>query len=72
MVFLDPHYPNIVLSFTYRGVRLELDQGEEQGITVYTVWASHAHGYAVAVPQVFSRTEAIHRAKRWVDGRLGH
>jgi hypothetical protein len=34
------------------------------------VWASFDQGYAVAVPGVVSRREAIYKAKAWVDQRL--
>lgn len=70
MLFSDPDYPQVVMSFTYRGVRLDLDQSDDQGLTLFSVWATHSHGYAVAVPGVYSRREAIYKAKRWVDQRL--
>ncbi|TVQ06567.1 MAG: hypothetical protein EA368_16725 [Leptolyngbya sp. DLM2.Bin27] len=70
MLFADPDYPHVVLSFTYRGFRLELDQSTENGVPLYAVWASHEHGCAVAVPGVVSRSEAIYQARRWVDQRL--
>jgi hypothetical protein len=70
MLFADPDYPHVVMAFTYRGMRLELDASEEDGVTQYAVWATHSTGYAIAVPGAISRTEAIYRAKRWVDQRL--
>lgn len=70
MLFADPDFPNVVLSFTYRGFCLELDQSIENGIPLYAVWATHDTGCAVAVPGVVSRSEAIYKAKRWVDRRL--
>ena len=70
MLFANPDYPHVVLSFTYRGFYLELDQSTEDGLPLYAVWATHATGCAVAVPGVVSRTEAIYKAKRWVDRRL--
>ncbi len=70
MLFSDPDYPHVVMSFRYRGFQLDLDQSEEQGGTLFSVWATHSHGYAVAVPGVYSRREAIYNAKRWVDQRL--
>ena len=70
MLFADPDYPHVVLSFTYRGFYLELDQSTEDGLPLYAVWATHDRGCAVAVPGVISRTEAIYKAKRWVDQRL--
>ncbi|NMF82341.1 hypothetical protein [Nodosilinea sp. P-1105] len=70
MIFSDPDYPNIVLSFTYRGFRLDLDQSDHDGLPMFSVWANHDWGSAVAVPGVVSRSEAIYKAKRWVDQRL--
>ena len=66
----DPHFPNIVMSFDYRGFTLDLEQGEDDGIPVFSVWANHDFGYAVAVPGVVSRSEAIYKAKQWVNRRL--
>ncbi|QQE64741.1 hypothetical protein GFS31_14220 [Leptolyngbya sp. BL0902] len=70
MLFSDPDYPHVVMSFAYRGFWLEIDQGEDQGLVLFSVWATHDRGCAVAVPGVYSRREAIYKAKRWVDQRL--
>lgn len=67
---LMPNYPKIVLAFNYNGWKLEIDEGELDGMTTYTVWANNAFSSAVAVPYATSRQEAIQRAKRWVDARL--
>ena len=69
-MMIDVDYPTIVLSFTYRNFKLQLDQTDWQGNQVYSVWAHHAEGCAVAVPCAATRTEAVHRAKHWVDQRL--
>lgn len=65
----SPDYPDIVMVFTYRGFRVEIDQSEEQGQTVYAAWAWLAQGCAIAVPCAYSRTEAVYKAKRWCDRR---
>lgn len=70
MLLDPPDYPQTVLSFTYRGFRLDLTLGQEENYPIYSVWANHAYGFAVAVPGVVSRREAICRAKQWVDRRL--
>ena len=67
---LNPNFPHIIWSFTYRGWRLEVDQSEDDGQIVYSVWANYNVGCAVAVPLALSQTEAIKRAKQYVDGRL--
>ncbi len=69
-MFLNPDIPHIVWSFTYREWRLEVDQSEEEGQVLYSVWANHEAGCAVAVPCAFTQTEAIKQAKRYVDARL--
>lgn len=70
MLFADPDFPHVVLSFDYRGFRLELDQSTEDGVPIYAVWATYDTGCAVAVPGVVSRSEAIYKARQWVDRRL--
>ena len=69
-MFADPDYPHVVMSFAYRGFWLEIDQGEDQGLPLFSVWATYDRGCAVAVPGVYSRREAIYKAKRWADQRL--
>jgi hypothetical protein len=66
----DPDYPHIVLSFDYRGWKIEIDQGELNGQTTYAVWVGYDQGCAMAVPFAHSRSEAIRRARRWIDRRL--
>lgn len=70
MIIADPDYPHIVLSFPYRGWRIEIDQGTHQGQTTYTAWANYPEGCAIAVPCAFSRASVIRQAKRWVDQRM--
>lgn len=68
---INPDYPHIVLSFIYRGVRIEIDQGELDGQCIYTVWVDYDTGCAVAVPCARSRMEAVKKAKTWVNKRFG-
>lgn len=70
MVILDPDYPHIVWSFDYRGWRLEVDCAEEDGQVVYSVWANHANGCAIAVPRALTQAAAIRCGKQYVDQRL--
>jgi hypothetical protein len=70
MLPFPPDYPHIVLSFAYRGWKLELDQSELDGQIIYAVWANDASSSAVAVPYAPSRAIAIKQAKQWVDNRL--
>jgi hypothetical protein len=39
-------------------------------LPLFSVWATYDRGCAVAVPGVYSRREAIYKAKRWADQRL--
>jgi hypothetical protein len=68
--YIFPDYLDIVLSFEYRGWRLQLDQSEWNGQTIYSVWADCQLATAVAIPCAYSRSEAIKRAKKWVDARI--
>ncbi|MCG8365888.1 MAG: DUF3787 domain-containing protein [Pseudanabaenales cyanobacterium] len=69
-MIIDPDYPHVVLSFTYRGFKIEIDQGQFEGQRSYAAWANYAKGCAVAVPFARTRTEAVRNAKEWVDRRL--
>lgn len=65
----NPDHPNIVLSFAYHQFDMQIDESEHNGQRIYAVWANHADGCAVAVPCALTRSEAIQRAKRWVEKR---
>lgn len=69
LIVFEPNYPHIVLSFPYKGWRLQVDEQEEEGQLLYSVWAHHQWGCDVAVPLAFSRIEAIRKAKQWIDHR---
>lgn len=64
-----PDYPHIVLSFIYRGWKLEIDQNELEGEVMYAVWANDARSSVVAVPYAPTRAIAVKRAKQWADRR---
>ncbi len=70
MLMSQPDYPKIVLSFEYRGWKIELDRSEEDGQVIYAAWANDAKSSVVAVPYAASQKLAIQRAKQWVDCRL--
>lgn len=59
-----------MLSFEYRGWKIEIDRSEEDGQVAYAAWANDAKSSVVAVPYAASQKLAIQRAKRWVDNRL--
>jgi hypothetical protein len=66
----NPHYPKIILSFPYRGFKIEIDRMELEGQIIYAAWANYDRGCAVAVPSAVSPLEAIQKAKKWIDRRL--
>lgn len=67
---IEPDYPHIVLAFDYKGWKVEIDQGEMDGLATYAAWANYPLGCVVAVPYASSRQEAVKRAKRWIDKRI--
>ncbi|MEB3213288.1 MAG: hypothetical protein VKL39_18205 [Leptolyngbyaceae bacterium] len=71
-MILNPDFPHIIWSFTYRGWQLEVDQSEDNGQVMYAVWANHEKGCAVAVPFASTQADAIKKAKQYVDARINH
>ncbi len=67
---IDPDYPNIILAFVYRDFEIKISRDEWQGEHIYTAWADHRLGSAVAVPYAITTKLAIRKAKRWVDRRI--
>ena len=67
---IEPHYPHIILSFTYRGCIIEIDRDEFNGQLIYAAWVNYDRGFAVAVPSAITQKDAIKRAKQWIDKRL--
>lgn len=69
---IDPHYPQIILAFTYRGFKVEIDRDESDEHSTYAAWANYEQGCAVAVPSAVTPTEAIRKAKQWIDKKCQH
>ena len=67
---IEPHYPHIILSFTYRGCQIEIDRDELEGSFMYYAWVNHSRGCAVAVTNAINPKDAIKKAKKWIDKRL--
>lgn len=67
---IEPHYPQIILSFTYRDCKIEIDRDELDGHGIYSAWVNHKQGCAVAVPRATTSMDAIKRAKQWIDINL--
>ncbi len=66
---MKPNYPHIILSFAYRGCKVEIDRDELDGHCIYAAWVNHEQGCAVAVPFAMSSIDAIRKAKLWIDQR---
>ena len=64
---MHPNYPQIVLSFVYRGCKVQIDRDEVDGFCNYAAWVNHDAGCAVAVPRAITTIDAIRRAKQWID-----
>ena len=67
---IEPNYPRIILSFAYRGCKIEIDRDEENGQCTYAAWVNYDRGCAVAVPKALTTKEAIRKAKRWIDQKF--
>ncbi len=59
-----PDYPDVVLVFTYRGLKIEVTTCWHQGQTVYSAWVTYTTGSAVAVPMARTKEIAIAQAKK--------
>ncbi|GAB4550206.1 MAG: hypothetical protein Tsb0014_44790 [Pleurocapsa sp.] len=66
----DPDYLNVVLTFVYRGFKIQITRDRWQGQEIYTAWANYHYSSAVAVPRAVTTKLAIRNAKRWVDKRI--
>ena len=66
----EPHYPQIILSFAYRGCKVEIDRDQLDGHFIYAAWVNHDRGCAVAVPCAINTKDAIRQAKQWIDTKL--
>ncbi|WP_319421143.1 hypothetical protein [Pleurocapsa sp. FMAR1] len=66
---MKPNYPQIILSFAYRGCKVEIDRDESDGHCIYAAWVNHEQGCAVAVPFALTSIDAIRKAKLWIDQR---
>ncbi len=64
---MHPNYPQIILSFVYRGCKVQIDRDEVDGFCSYAAWVHHEGGCAVAVTSAITAMEAIQRAKCWID-----
>ena len=64
---MQPSYPQIILSFVYRGCKVQIDRDEVEGFCSYAAWVNHDRGCTVAVPSAITTIDAIRRAKCWID-----
>lgn len=64
---MHPHYPQIIISFAYRGCKVQIDRDKVDGYYVYAAWVNYDEGCVVAVPSAITTKDAIRRAKQWID-----
>ena len=64
---MHPNYPQIILSFVYRGCEVQIDRDEVEGFCSYAAWVNHDGGCAVAVPSDITTKDAIRQAKCCID-----
>jgi hypothetical protein len=64
---MEPHYPQIILSFVYRDCKVEIDRDQLDGRCIYAAWVNYDRGCAVAVPFARTTMDAIQKAKQWID-----
>lgn len=67
---IEPHYPKIIMSFTYRECKIEIERDKFNQQDIYAAWVNYNGGCAMAVPYAISPTEAIRKSKQWIDERL--
>ena len=67
---MKPSYPQIILSFAYRGCKVEIDRDELDGHCIYAAWVNYDRGCAVAVPSAMTTIDAVRRAKQWIDTKM--
>ena len=70
---IEPHYPKILMSFTYREYKIEIERdniNQHNKQDIYSAWVNYNGGYAVAVPYAVTPSEAITKSKQWIDQRL--
>lgn len=67
MTILEPDSLHVVLRFTYRDCKIELDARQEEGHMLYVVWVHHARGCAIASTNAPTKAIAIRRGKEWVE-----
>jgi hypothetical protein len=69
-IMTEPNYPKIILSFIYRGCKIEIDRLKLDDRYVYAAWVNYDLGCAVAVPSAVTKIDAIKQAKRWIDAKF--
>lgn len=67
---IEPHYPKIILSFTYRECKIEIERDNFNQQDIFAAWVNYDRGCAIAVPYANSPTEAIRKSKQWIDERV--
>lgn len=67
---IEPHYPKIIMSFTYRECKVQIERDTFNQQDIYAAWVNHDAGCAIAVPYAATPNEAIKKSKQWIDKRF--
>ncbi len=67
---IEPHYPKIIMSFTYRQCTIEIERDKFHQQDIYAAWVNYDRGCAMAVPFAFTAAEAVRKSKQWIDQRF--
>ena len=67
---IEPHYPKITMSFTYRDYKIQIERDKFNKQDIYAAWVNYDRGCAIAVPYAATATEAVRKSKLWVDEKL--
>jgi len=68
-MIIDPHYPKIILAFDYRGHKIQIERDRFEGEYIYAAWVNCDLNSALAVPYAKTCSEAVKKAKQWIDNK---
>ena len=67
---IEPHVPQIIMSFTYRDYKIQIERDKFNKQDIYAAWVNYDKGCAIAVPYAATATEAVRKSKQWIDKRF--
>ena len=67
---IEPHYPKIIMSFTYGKCKIEIERDTFNKQDIYAAWVNYDLSCAMAVPFATTPAEAVKKSKQWIDERV--